>query len=67
MLEEPTTPFGEGSFVGAEPPEGFTIKGNDRSMKYLVPESVGYERTIADVWFNSEDAAQAAGFTRAQR
>ena len=67
LLEEPTNPFGEGSFVGAEPPEGFTIKGNDRSMKYHVPESGGYERTIADVWFNSEDAAQAAGFTRAQR
>ena len=67
MLEEPTNPFGEGSFVGTEPPEGFTIKGNDRSMKYHVPESGGYERTIADVWFNSEDAAQAAGFTRAQR
>lgn len=67
MLEEPTSGFGEGSFVGAEPPEGFTIKGNDRSMKYHVPESGGYERTIADVWFNSEEAAQAAGFTRAQR
>lgn len=67
MLEEPTTPFGEGSYVGTEPPEGFTIKGNDRSMKYHVPESGGYERTIADVWFNSEEAAQAAGFTRAQR
>jgi len=67
MLEEPTNPFGEGSFVGTEPPEGFTIKGNDRSMKYHVPESGGYERTIADVWFNSEEAAQAAGFTRAQR
>ena len=67
MLEEPSNPFGEGSFVGTEPPEGYTIKGNDRSMKYHVPESGGYERTIADVWFNSEDAAQAAGFTRAQR
>ena len=66
-LEEPTNPFGEGSFVGAEPPEGYTIKGNDRSMKYHVPESGGYERTIADVWFSNEEAAQAAGFTRAQR
>ena len=64
---EPSTGFGEGSYVGTEPPEGFTIKGNDRSMKYHVPESGGYERTIADVWFNSEEAAQAAGFSRAQR
>ena len=66
-LEEPTNPFGEGSYVGTEPPEGYTIKGNDRSMKYHVPESGGYERTIADVWFSGEEAAQAAGFTRAQR
>ena len=36
-------------------------------MKYHVQESGGYERTNADVWFNSEEAAQAAGFTRAQR
>lgn len=64
---EPTTGFGEGSYVGAEPPEGYTIKGNDRSMKYHLPESGGYDRTIADVWFNSEEAAQAAGFSRAQR
>jgi hypothetical protein len=64
---EPSLVFGEGSYVGAEPPEGFTIKGNDRSMKYHLPESGGYDRTNADVWFNSEEAAQAAGFSRAQR
>lgn len=66
-VEEPTNSFGEGSYVGTEPPEGYTIKGNDRSMKYHVLESGGYERTNADVWFSSEEAAQAAGFTRAQR
>ncbi len=60
-------PYGQGSYVGDEPPEGFTIKGNDRSMKYHVPGSAAYERTIAEVWFDSEDAAQAAGFVRAQR
>ena len=58
---------GEGIYVGHEPPEGFTIKGNERSMKYHVPESSGYGRTIAEVWFNSEEAAQQAGFVRAQR
>jgi len=58
---------GEGVYVGHEPPEGFTIKGNERSMKYHVPESSGYGRTVAEVWFNSEDAAQQAGFVRAQR
>jgi hypothetical protein len=58
---------GEGVYLGSEPPEGFTIKGNERSMKYHVPESAGYARTLAEVWFNSEEAAQQAGFVRAQR
>ena len=58
---------GEGVYVGSEPPEGFTIKGNERSMKYHVPASAGYGRTVAEVWFNSEEAAQQAGFVRAQR
>ena len=59
--------YGEGAYVGAEPPEGFTIKGNERSMKFHVPGTGGYERTIAEVWFESEAAAEAAGFTKAQR
>ncbi|HRA07026.1 MAG TPA: 50S ribosomal protein L17, partial [Propionicimonas sp.] len=61
------SPYGEGSYVGDEPPEGFVIKGNDRSMKYHLPGSAAYERTIAEVWFASEEAAEAAGFVRAQR
>lgn len=61
------SPYGEGSYVGTEPPEGFVIKGNERSMKFHVKGNGGYERTIADVWFNSEEAAEAAGFTKAQR
>lgn len=60
-------PYGEGSFVGEVPPAGFYIKGNERSKKYHLPENGGYERTISDVWFSSEKAAEAAGFTRAQR
>jgi len=59
--------YGEGSYIGDEPPEGFEIKGNERSMKYHTSENGGYERTIADVWFNSPEAAEAAGFTHAQR
>ncbi|WIY81681.1 DUF5324 family protein [Propionimicrobium sp. PCR01-08-3] len=59
--------YGEGAYVGATPPEGFAIKGNERSMKYHTPEAAGYERTNADVWFNSEEAAVAAGFTKALR
>ena len=59
--------YGEGAFVGTTPPEGYTIKGNERSMKFHVPGTGGYERTIAEVWFESEAAAEAAGFTKAQR
>ncbi|WP_179229136.1 sunset domain-containing protein [Parenemella sanctibonifatiensis] len=59
--------YGPGSYVGEEPPAGFTIKGNERSMKFHTEESGGYDRTIADVWFESEEAAEKAGFSRAQR
>ena len=45
------SPYGEGSYVGAEPPEGYEIKGNERSMKFHVPGTGGYERTNAEVWF----------------
>jgi hypothetical protein len=58
---------GEGVYIGHEPPEGYTIKGNERSKKYHVPESAGYARTTGDVWFSSEEAAERAGFVRAQR
>jgi hypothetical protein len=58
---------GEGVYVGHQPPEGYVIKGNERSMKYHMPEASGYSRTVAEVWFNSEEAAQQAGFVRAQR
>jgi hypothetical protein len=58
--------YGDGAYVGDEPPEGFVIKGNENSMKYHVPDSGGYADTKAEVWFNSEEAAEAAGFVRAQ-
>ncbi|MDR1712309.1 MAG: hypothetical protein LBR58_10745 [Propionibacteriaceae bacterium] len=58
--------YGEGSYVGDEPPEGFTIKGNARSKKYHVPGGSHYDRTTAEVWFNSAEAAEAAGFTAAK-
>lgn len=64
---EESSKYGAGSYVGAEPPAGYTIKGNDRSKKYHTPDTGGYERTIADVWFVDEKSAEAAGFTKAQR
>jgi len=59
--------YGEGSYIGSEPPEGYVIKGNDRSMKYHVPTAIGYERCVTEIWFNSPEAAESAGFTRALR
>ena len=61
------SPYGEGSYVGANPPEGFAIKGNERSRKYHVQGTGGYERTITDIWFASPEAAEQAGFVKAQR
>lgn len=59
--------YGKDAYEGSEPPAGFDIKGNERSMKFHTPDSGGYERTIADVWFTNAAAAEAAGFTKAQR
>lgn len=59
--------YGEGAYVGEEAPSEYSIKGNERSMKYHTPGSAGYDRTIPDVWFNSVEAAEKAGFTQAQR
>ena len=43
-------------------PEGFTVKGNKDSMKYHTTESPWYDATIAEVWFRTPEAAEAAGF-----
>ena len=58
-------PYGPGSFRGQEPPTGYDIKGNEGSRKYHTPESPWYGRTSAEVWFNSAEAAEAAGFVSA--
>jgi len=46
-------------------PEGFDIKGNENSMKFHTPDSPWYDQTEAEVWFSTEEAAEAAGFTKA--
>jgi large subunit ribosomal protein L17 len=62
------TPYGEGSHAALadvdEAPEGFDIKGNESSKLYHVPGSSHYDRTNAEVWFASEAAAEAAGFSK---
>lgn len=59
--------YGEGSYRGDNPPAGFDIKGNERSMKFHVPTALGFERTVTDLWFDSPESAERAGFTRALR
>ncbi|MFW6598827.1 50S ribosomal protein L17 [Propionibacteriaceae bacterium Y2011] len=57
--------YGDDSYRGEEPPAGFDVKGNEDSMKFHTPESPWYGRTIAEVWFTSAEAAEAAGFVNA--
>jgi len=45
-------------------PEGFPIKGNADSMLYHNSDSPFYDRTVAEVWFDTEDNAEAAGFSK---
>jgi len=58
-------PYGEGSHAALDDdaqPEGFPVKGNEDSMLYHVPGSPFYDRTVAEVWFATPEAAEAAGF-----
>jgi large subunit ribosomal protein L4 len=45
-------------------PETHLIKGNADSMLYHVPGSSHYRRTKAEVWFDTEGHAEAAGFRK---
>ena len=55
----------EGGYRGENPPKGYDIKGNEDSRKFHTPESPWYDQTIAEVWFDSAEAAEAAGFVNA--
>ena len=60
-------PYGPGSHAALEDdeqPEGFAIKGNADSMLYHVPGSRSYNQTKAEVWFATEEDAEAAGFSK---
>jgi len=65
---EADAPHGPGSHAAlenGEAPKGFTIKGNAQSGKYHTPESPWYDKTVAEVWFDTVESAEAAGFTAA--
>jgi large subunit ribosomal protein L17 len=46
-------------------PEGFYVKGNKDSMKFHTPSSPWYDKTVAEVYFKTAEAAEAAGFVEA--
>lgn len=61
-----TQPYGPGSkapLKSGNAPKGFDIKGNADSMKYHLADSQWYEQTVAEVWFDTVESAEAAGFT----
>lgn len=48
-------------------PEGYAIKANTHSGLYYTPDSAMYDTTVPEVWFASEELAQANGFIKAPR
>lgn len=68
--EKTDAPYGADSAVALEDgsaPEGFDIKGNEGSKKFHAPTSPWYDRTNAEVWFRTPEAAEAAGFVNAEK
>ena len=43
-------------------PDGYEIKGNADSMLYHVPGRRFYNQTVAEVWFDTAENAEAAGY-----
>ena len=67
LVAIPEGRFGKGSAdPGADGsgPEGWAIKGNEDSMLFHTQDSPAYGRTKAEVWFQDEDSARTAGFTK---
>ena len=62
---EPYGPGSHGPLPDNSTPSGYTIKGNADSMLYHRTDSRSYGVTIAEVWFDTAERAEAAGFTLA--
>ena len=43
-------------------PEGYEIKGNTNSMKYHLPGTRYYDITIPELFFDTPENAEAAGY-----
>ena len=70
LAEKPAADGGFGADSAApladgSAPAGFAIKGNKDSMKYHEPDGQWYAATVAEVWFKTAAAAEAAGFVKA--
>ena len=62
-------PYGAGSRVPSADgsmPTGVPIKGNADSMLYHRTDSRRYGVTVAEVWFDTPERAEAAGFALAK-
>ncbi len=59
----PALPGSAAPLADGSAPDGFEIKGNADSMLYHVPGSRYYNQTVAEVWFDTADNAEAAGFS----
>ena len=46
-------------------PDGYPVKANASFGLYYMPDSALYDDTMAEIWFASEEIAQANGFHRA--
>ena len=66
--DDPAHPYGDGSAApldqGRAPGPDYTVKAVTRSMTFHTPESPWFARICAEVWFDSEESARAAGFAR---
>jgi len=63
-----TAPYGPGSkapLKSGNAPKGHDVKGNENSMKYHTPDGQWYDQTDPEVWFDSVETAEAAGFSPA--
>ena len=69
LVDETTAEMTAGEWAGSalpkadgSAPEGFEVKGNADSMLYHVEGSRYYAATVAEVYFDTAESAEAAGF-----
>lgn len=69
--QEPVSGFAAGEWDGSvvadedgNGPDTHPIKGNKDSLLYHTPDSRYYKVTKAEVWFDTEEHAEAAGFSK---